>query len=129
MFNLGEEVSGFSLSRLAFFLLIAVGAAPCADHPGEKTAQIPTVTSVTQITRDGVIKTNLLADESNLYVTEWPAARHVVARVSLPDASRSVISTAFPNVQATDISPDRSRLLVTPIQGGGDSEFWTLPVK
>jgi Tol biopolymer transport system component len=110
------------------FPLIAILAAQGADAPKETVSRQPAVKSVTQVTRDGVSKTNLLADESNLYVTEWPAARHVVAKVSLADAHRSVISTAFPNVQALDISADGSKLLVSPIQTGGDAEFWTLPI-
>jgi len=109
-------------------VLVATVAAPWADNPKEVVVNRPGVTSVTQVTRDGVSKTNLLSDETNLYVTESPAAHHVVARVSLPDVNRSVISNAFPNVQALDLSPDRSTLLVSPIQGGSDSEFWTLPV-
>ena len=122
-----KKVWRFLPSRLAFFLLVAAIATPAADHPNPSDSQAP-VTSVTQITRDGVSKTSLLSDESNLYVTEWPAARHLVARISLQGSDRAVISGAFPNVQALDISPDGSKLLVTPIQGGGDSEFWTLPV-
>jgi Tol biopolymer transport system component len=126
MFTAGKgAVAPFVLTQ-AFLLLVATVAVPGADNP--KEADRPAVTSVKQITSDGVSKTNLLSDESNLYVTEWPAARHVIARVSLPGDNRSVISNAFRNVQALDISPDRSKLLVSPMQGGGDSEFWTLPV-
>ena len=128
MFNATGGVWRFSLSRWASLLFLAAIAAPCADHPSESVAGQPAVTGVTQITRDGISKTNLLSDESSLYVTEWPAARHLVARVSLQGSERAVISSAFPNVQALDISPDRSKLLVAPIQGGADSEFWTLPV-
>ena len=126
MFSVGKGASAPCILKLATLPLIASIAAFCADHPKE-TAASPAVTSVTQVTRDGVSKTNLLSDGLNLYVTEWPAARHVVAKVSLPEASRSVISNAFPNVQAIDISPDRSKLLVTPLKGA-DNEFWTLPV-
>jgi Tol biopolymer transport system component len=128
MFTAGEGASGPFVARLGLLVLVATVTAPCADNAKEVVVNRPGVTSVTQVTRDGVIKTNLLSDETNLYVTESPAARHVVARVSLPGVSRSVISNAFPNVQALDLSPDRSTLLVSPIQGGGDSEFWTLPV-
>ena len=111
------------------FPLILVLAAEAADAPKEDAASgAPTVKSVTQVTRDGVSKTNLLADESNLYVTEWPAALHVVTKITLPDAGRSVISNAFPNMQALDISPDRSRLLISPMQTGGDNDFYALPV-
>src|SRR6267154_6870526 len=129
MFTAGERALGPFVAKLGLLLLVAATAAPCADNPKEVVAKQPSVTSVIQVTRDGVIKTNLLSDETNLYVTESPAARHVVARVSLPDVSRSVISNAFPNVQALDLSPDRSTLLVSPIKGGGDTEFSTLPVK
>ena len=116
------------VAKLGLLLLAAAVAAPCADNPKVAAVSQAGVTSVTQVTRDGVSKTNLLSDDTNLYVTEWPAARHIVAKVSLPDVNRSVISNAFPNVQALDVSADRSTLLVAPIQGGGDSEFWTLPV-
>ena len=126
MFNKGKGALPPSVLQLAF-LLIAILAAFGADAPKESAK--PAVKSVTQVTRDGVSKTNLVSDESTLYVTEWPAARHVVAKVSLPDASRSVIShSAFPNVQALDVSPDRTKLLVAPMQSGGDAEFWILPV-
>jgi len=113
---------------LLTFSIIATIAAVGADAPKEPVASQSAVKSVTQVTRDGVSKTNLLADESNLYVTEWPAARHIVAKVSLPDANRSVISNAFPNVQALDVSPDHSKLLISPMMSGGDNEFWVLPV-
>jgi|SRR5215831_8545428 len=126
MFSVGKGAAAPCILKLGTLSLIATVAAFCADHPKEAAASRPSVTSVTQVTRDGVSKTNILSDGSNLYVTEWPS-RHVVAKVSLPGASRSVISNAFSNVQAVDISPDRSKLLVTPLKGA-DNEFWTLPV-
>ena len=87
------------------------------------------VTSITQVTHDGFRKTNLLADDSELFVTELPAANRVIARVSLPDSGRSLVASPFSNLQALDLSADRSRLLVAPIQAGSsDDEFWTLPV-
>jgi Tol biopolymer transport system component len=96
------------------------GAAPTAA---------PRVTSITQVTHDGFRKTNLLADDSELFVTELPAANRVIARVSLPDSGRSLVASPFSSLQALDLSADRSRLLVAPIQAGSsDDEFWTLPV-
>jgi Tol biopolymer transport system component len=115
---------------LSSFVAIAVRAGSCAEHPTEATAATPKVISVTQLTHDGVSKTNLLSDDSNLYVTERPFSGHVLAKFSLSGANRSVISSSFPNVQALDISPDRASLLVSPVQGGAnDSAFWSLPVK
>src|SRR5882757_2979185 len=124
----GEGASGPFVAKLGLLILAATVTAPSADNPKEAVVNPPGVISVMQITRDGVSKTSLLSDDTNLYVTELPASNHVVARVSLPGVNRSVISSAFPNVQALDLSPDRTRLLVSPIRGGGDSEFWTLPV-
>ena len=101
----------------------------CAEHPSETTVATARVISITQLTHDGVSKTNLLSDDSNLYVTEWPSSGRVLAKYSLPAASRSLIPSAFANVQALDISPDHSALLVAPIRGGAsNNQFWTLPV-
>ena len=91
---------------------------------------LPKVTSIAQITHDGFAKTNLLSDDSSLYVTEWTAGRHVIAKVSLKHSDRSIVSSPFSNLQAFDLSPDHARLLVAPVQGGaGDNEFWTAPVE
>lgn len=127
------KVSALKISSLLAFVtlvgIIAVtGAFPWSLARGSSLA-LPRVTSVEQITHDGVSKTNLLSDDSNLYVTEWPAARHVIAKVSLQRSDRSLVSSPFSNLQALDLSPDHTKLLVSPIQGGSlDHEFWTLPV-
>jgi Tol biopolymer transport system component len=107
---------------------MAVVAAFCGDHPRESGAALPSVTSISQVTHDGVTKTNLLADESHLYVTErW--AQSLITKVSPQGSDRQIIFTRFPSLQALDLSPDRAKLLVAPIQGGSaDKEFWTLPV-
>jgi len=83
-----------------------------AEPAKESTANSPKVTAVIQITHDGISKANLVSDESDLYVTESPASGHVVTKLSLRDAQRVVISGDFPDVQAFDISSDRTRLLV-----------------
>jgi Tol biopolymer transport system component len=128
-----KRVSAFKSSWfLAFLTLVGIvvvaGAFPSNRARGSSPA-LPRVTSVVQITHDGVSKTNLLSDDSNLYVTEWPAAHHVIAKVSLQGSERSLVSSPFSNLQAVDLSPDHAKLLVSPIQGGsGDNEFWTLPI-
>jgi Tol biopolymer transport system component len=119
-------------SFLAILILIGIAAfagAFFANRARGSALALPKVTSITKVTHDGITKTNLLSDDSNLYVTEWPAARHVIAKVSLQRSDRSLISSPFSNLQALDLSPDHSRLLVSPMQGGSvDNEFWTLPV-
>ena len=94
---------------------------------GAASGPAPRVTAITQVTHDGYRKTNLLADDSQLYVTELPAANRVIAKVSLPGSNRSVVASPFSSLQALDLSPDHSRLLVSTSKNG-ESELWTLPV-
>ena len=118
----------WAVRTLLSFLVLAVTGGACAEHPNEAPVA-PAVVSVTQLTHDGASKTSLLADDSNLYVTEWRSARHVVTKFSLPGGDGSLIPSKFSSFQALDISPDHKNLLVAPMQGGSDGEFWTLPVK
>jgi len=129
MFNRSEGVSLSSVCQWAFFIALASTAAFCAEPAKESTANSPKVTAVIQITHDGISKANLVSDDSDLYVTESPASGHVVTKLSLRDAQRLVISGSFPDVQALDISPDRTKLLISRPQGAaGENEFWTLPI-
>jgi Tol biopolymer transport system component len=118
------------LAMLALTGMIAAsGFFPGSSVRGAESVASPRVTSIAQITHDGFRKTNLLADDSQLFVTESPAANRVIAKVSLPSSDRSLVSSPFTNLQALDLSPDHSRLLVAPMQGGSSyDEFWTLPI-
>jgi Tol biopolymer transport system component len=117
------------LALLTLAGMIAVGAFPRSRVHGSGSAAEPRVTSITQITHDGFRKTNLLADDFQLYVTEMPSAHRVIAKVSLPSLDRSLVPSPFANLQALDLSPDHAKLLVAPLQGGSsEDEFWTLPV-
>ena len=124
-------------------MMAIMGVLPGSRAEGAASVAEPRVTLITQITRDGFRKTNLQADDSQLYVTELPGAHRVIARVSLSksdqsnsvrsSSGRSVVPSPFSNLEALDLSPDHTRLLVAPIQGGSSSgssgdEFWTLPV-
>jgi Tol biopolymer transport system component len=117
------------LAIVAGIGLAAVAAVLSVGARGAASVASPWVTSITQITHDGFRKTNLLGDESHLYVTELPAAHRVIAKVSLSNSDRSLIRSPFSNLQALDLSPDHTKLLVAPIHSGvSDDEFWTLPV-
>src|SRR5579859_1433024 len=95
---------------------------------GAGTDPAPRVTAITQVTHDGYRKTNLLADDGQLFVTELPASNRVIARVSLPNSDRSLLRTPFTSLQALDISPDHSKLLVSSAsKSSGENEFWKLP--
>ena len=121
--------------RIRFFLALAtiVGMVVLAgtyqgNLRGAATGPAPRVTAIRQVTNDGVRKTNLLADDSQLFVTELPASNRVIARVSLPGSNRSLVSSSLKSMQALDLSPDHSKLLVSSKSTSGDSEFWTVPV-
>jgi Tol biopolymer transport system component len=96
---------------------------------GAVSGPAPRVTAITQITHDGYRKTNLLADDLQLFVTELPDANRVIAKVTLPGSGRSVMPSPFASLQALDMSPDHSKLLVSSTsKSSGESEFWTLPI-
>jgi Tol biopolymer transport system component len=128
MFNLGARNSFPSLLRLASFTALVAVASFSAEPPKESRPTLPKVTAVTQITHDGVSKASLLSDDSNLYVTESPAAGHVVAKLSLASAQPKLITVGLSDVQALDISPDHTKLLVSRRQATAENELWTLSV-
>jgi len=104
-------------------VIVAAGAYSARARASASLAS-PRVTSIIQVTHDGFRKTNLLADDTQLYVTELPASQRVIAKVSLPQSDRSLVSSPFSNPQALDLSPDHTNLLVAPVQSGvTDDEF------
>ncbi len=114
----------------------------------------PKVNSISQVTRDQIRKANLVADDSEVYVTELPASDRVIARVTLSgsdqslsgrsssgrsssggssssrsSSSRSLVASPLASAQALDLSADRSRLLVLGRQDNSSATgFWSVPV-
>ena len=118
------------LGIVSLITVIAAAAGLHTDPPNQAAVRSPKVTAIIPATHDGFSKTNLIADDSHLYVTEFPTGHHVVAKLSLRGLNRSIISSPFSNLQALDLSHDRAQLLVSPIQGGsGNNEFWVLSTK
>ena len=118
-----------SVSLLSLVALFIVSITVRSDLRGAASRPAPRVTAITQVTHDGYRKSNLLSDDSNLFVTELPSSSRVIARLTLPGAERSILISPFSSVQALDVSPDHSKLLVSSIsKGSGESELWTLPV-
>jgi Tol biopolymer transport system component len=118
-----------SVSLLSVVALFAISATLRSDLLIAANAPAPRVTAITQITHDGYGKANLLSDDSHLFVTELPASRRVIARLTLPSAERLVLVSPFSSLQALDLSPDHSKLLVSSTsKGSGESELWTFPV-
>ena len=134
MITPSQRVLTFKLSLFLAVSAIAAttvlgGAFPGSHVRGAASVPAPKVTSITQITHDGFRKANLMADDSQLFVTELPGDHRVIAKVTLPGSERSIVPSPFSNLQALDLSPDHTKLLVSSKQpGSGDAEFWTLPV-
>src|SRR6266849_8918254 len=115
-----ERVSALKISSFLGILTLAGIVAVAGAFPGSRVqgsaVALPRITSVTQITHDGFSKTSLLSDDSHLYISESPAARHVIARVSLHNSDRSVIRSDFSVLQAFDVSAGHTSLLVSPVR-------------
>src|SRR5215469_77105 len=121
--------TGISLSLLTIVGLFIIAGTLRSELKGAADGMMPRVTAITQITHEGYRKANLLADDSHLFVTELPEANRIIAKVTLPGSERSVLPSPFASLQALDVSPDQSKLLVSSkSKTSGESEFWTLPV-
>ncbi len=131
MRNKYEEVSDLKI-RLFLAAVTIVGMIVLAGTyrgvRGAASGPAPRVTAITQVTHDGYRKTNLLADDAQLFVNESLSSERVIAKVALPGSGRSVVASPFSSLQALDLSPDHSTLLVSSKSKSGDTEFWTVPV-
>jgi Tol biopolymer transport system component len=117
------------LAGLTIFVVTVLAGTYQGDRVrGAASGPAPRVTAITQVTHDGYRKENLLADDSQLFVTELPESNRVIAKVQLPGSNRTVMSSPFNNPQALDLSPDHSKLLISARSASGEYEFWTLPV-
>ena len=117
------------LSILTIVGLFILGTTLRSDLQGAANSTVPRVTAIKQVTHDGYRKTNLLSDDSSLFVTEVPGANRMIAKLDLAGSGRVVLPTPFSSLQALDLSPDHSKLLISSTsKSSGESEFWTLPI-
>src|SRR5215468_1748559 len=112
MFNSRGEFGHLSVLRALVLVALTCVAAFCAEPAKESTTDAPRVTAILQITHDGISKASLVADGSDLFVTESPGSGHVVAKLSVKTAQREVMTAGFADALAMDISADRTKLLV-----------------
>ena len=137
----GFAAWGFlSLIVLTFAGLAAVAGFYPASRVRGAAPLAPRVGAITQITHDGYGKTSVVADDTQVYVSELEAANRVIARVSLPEANRSLFPESsnsqvavFTNPRAVDLSADHTKLLVSVKDtsgkdASGDNQFWSVPV-
>ncbi len=126
--QLSELKTRLILAAVTIAVMIVLAGSKENIVRGAGTGPVPRVTAITKITHDGYRKASLLADDSQLYVTELPASDRVIAKVSLAKSERSLVRSPFSSLQALDLSPDHSKLLVSSLSKNGNNEFWTIPV-
>jgi serine/threonine protein kinase/Tol biopolymer transport system component len=88
----------------------------------------PRILGSKQITNDGLPKLNLLTDGNRLYITENAPSHLTIAQVSVNGGETAPFDIALDNPILSDISPDRSELLVTQPTGSADHLFWSVPI-
>lgn len=72
----------------------------------------PSVTSSSQLTNDGVLKTELVADGSRLYFTEVSAGHTILSQVSAHGGESAQVPTPFTSFRLGGVSPDATELLL-----------------
>lgn len=118
----------FSPSFVIVILLLAIGSwLLWLNNP----LLPPSVTSRSQITHDGRVKTNLASDGPNLYFTELSGNSFIISKVAATGGDVSKFPSTFPSVQLLDVSPTHSSLLAAENKTGPSSEypFWAYPLK
>jgi Tol biopolymer transport system component len=87
----------------------------------------PKLVNRTQVTRDGLPKTNVLSDGSDLYLSETLERRHIISKVSIGGSSVSTLALPFTGAVGYAIAPDRSSILLSVREGSQDA-LWTYPL-
>ena len=121
-------------SHPRWFWLVAAGALAAVlalviawwrtPHP------VAVVESITQLTEDAQLKTNLFTDGSRIYFNEGPQRDTTIAQVSITGGAVAPLETRLPNPMLFGITSDGSTLLVhsaTAVSSPGDLFMLPLP--
>ncbi|MGA8270802.1 MAG: hypothetical protein WB919_04530, partial [Candidatus Sulfotelmatobacter sp.] len=141
---------GFAAWGVPSLLILTMAglAAVAGLYPGSRVRgaapESPRVGAITQVTHDGFGKTDLVAGDSQVYVSEMDAANRVIARVDfrgsnpqgssralLPEYSvpkSSEEQGSLTNLRALGLSADHTKLLVSSRQASGENAFWSVPI-
>ncbi len=90
----------------------------------------PKIVGSKQITSDGVQKYGLVTDGNRIYFTENSPTGYGIAQVSSGGGETAAIELPFANPAVTDVSPERSELLVeqNTTDPSFDGFYWSVPV-
>jgi eukaryotic-like serine/threonine-protein kinase len=93
------------------------------------TLPSPRVTGSTQVTADGRTKISMVTDGARIYFSSYSGFAITLYQAAMAGGDTVPIQTPFPNPIVTDISPDRSELLVASCgQYQQACPLWALPV-
>src|SRR5580698_50034 len=143
----GRSFAAWGVPSLLILTMAAI-AAVAGFYPGSRvrgaTPESPRVGAITQVTHDGFGKTDLVAGDSQVYVSEMDAANRVIARVDFRDSNPQGSSRALlpedsvpksseeqgslTNLRALGLSADHTKLLVSSRQASGENAFWSVPI-
>lgn len=98
------------------FGIIALAAAALAFLLSRSLPE-PKILRTFQVTNDGRMKYNLATDGARVYFSEDIAGRPVLGQVSTTGGETVLIPTPFDNSILTDVSPERSELMVVGVSG------------
>jgi serine/threonine protein kinase len=91
--------------------------------------RIPRIAGSTQITRDGLSKSELVTDGTRVYFTEFVGERSILAQVSTAGGEPGTIPTAFTSIEINGISADHSELLARDrIATELEDPYWSVPL-
>ncbi|HXJ85770.1 MAG TPA: protein kinase [Candidatus Binatia bacterium] len=89
----------------------------------------PRITGSKQITNDGLPKISMVNDGNRIYFTENAPARFAMAQVAINGGEAAPLDVPVDNPIVSSISPEKSELLVVPMQANYlDKPFWTVPI-
>jgi len=93
--------------------------------------RLPGLMVANQITHDGLVKTNLASDGSNLYFTEISGDRSVISKVAATGGSISEYPLSFPSAQLLDVSAAHASMLAAENTAGPSAErpVWLSPLQ
>ena len=110
----------------AILLLVIVAIATFFLRSGNR---IPRIAGSTQITRDGLSKSDLVTDGTRVYFTEFVGERSILAQVSTAGGETGTIPTAFTSIEINGISADHSELLARDrIATELEDPYWSVPL-
>ena len=90
----------------------------------------PSIAGARQLTNDGLLKTNLASDGTNLYFTEISGQHYFISKVSSAGGAVSNLPLTFPSAQLLDVSTAHASVLAAEYAAGPNSEnsLWTYPL-